>query len=68
MREISGEAAITLPEISGAAIAAALTRLAQDDALRDRLAREGMERARRLFWIGASPGDVPGICERLDDF
>jgi glycosyltransferase involved in cell wall biosynthesis len=68
LREISGEAAITLPEISGAAIAAALTRLAQDDALRDRLAREGMERARRLFWIGASPGDVPGICERLDDF
>jgi glycosyltransferase involved in cell wall biosynthesis len=68
LREISGDAALTLPQITGPAIAAALARLAQDDALRARLAHAGMERARRLFWIGASPGEVPGICERLDDF
>ncbi len=70
--EISGDAAASLPEISGPAIAVELSRLASNEPLRQRLATAGMERVRRLFPLtrasAESLGDVMPICERLDQF
>jgi glycosyltransferase involved in cell wall biosynthesis len=72
LREISGDTAAQLSEVSGPAIASLLVRLASDDALREKLAREGMQRVRRLFSLTRTsrgdPGDVVPICDRLDDF
>jgi glycosyltransferase involved in cell wall biosynthesis len=72
LREISGDTAAQLAEVSGPAIASLLVRLASDDALRETLAREGMRRVRRLFSLTRTsrgdPGDVMPICDRLDDF
>jgi glycosyltransferase involved in cell wall biosynthesis len=72
LREISGDAAAYLNEITGSAIASILFRLASDEALRERLSREGMRRVRRLFPLArtateAESGITP-ICERLDQF
>lgn len=72
LRQISGDTAFALPEISGPAIADALAHLAGDDALRDSLARRGAARVRELFPLAAGT-DVPAgrakpVCERLDDF
>lgn len=69
LREISGDAALYLPEVSGTAIAEALRRLASDPALRERIAAEGAARVRELFRLSPTPGaSIPSICERLDDF
>jgi glycosyltransferase involved in cell wall biosynthesis len=72
LREISGDAAAYLDEVTSSAIASMLFRLASDDALRERLAREGMQRVRRHFPLVRSANEsasgIMPICERLDEF
>lgn len=71
LREISGDAAAYLDDISGDAISRQLFRLAEDEALRRELAEAGASRVRRLFSLRRTPGLPPGatsVCERLDDF
>jgi len=72
LREISGDAAAYLEEVTSTAIASMLFRLASDDALRARLSYEGMQRVRRHFQLArsssqAASGIMP-IVERLDHF
>jgi glycosyltransferase involved in cell wall biosynthesis len=72
LREISGDTAAWLTEVTDSAVATMLFRLASDDELREKLAREGMQRVRRLFPLSrpsseAASGITP-ICERLDRF
>lgn len=62
LREISGDAAVYLPEVSGAAIHAALRRLAEDPHLCASLAARALERVRSLFSLERT------VCPRLDDF
>ncbi|HEY1944656.1 MAG TPA: glycosyltransferase family 4 protein [Roseiarcus sp.] len=61
LREISGEAAVILRRVDAGTLSEALEALIGDEGLRDRLAREGMERVRRLF-------DVRRVAADLDDF
>jgi len=61
LREISGEAALYLPAVEPAQIAAAVETLIEDEALRGRLATEGRARVERLF-------DVRRVAAELDDF
>ncbi len=61
LREISGEAAVILRRVDPGTLSEALEALIEDEGLRDRLAREGMERVRRLF-------DVRRVAADLDDF
>jgi glycosyltransferase involved in cell wall biosynthesis len=73
LREISGDSAWYLPAVTGAAIDDALRRLAADAALRERLARGGADRVRRLFRLSNAGGDretadTAPVCQRLDDF
>jgi glycosyltransferase involved in cell wall biosynthesis len=72
LREISGDTAACLTEITGPAIATQLIRLATDEALRKRLAEAGMQRVRSLFPLTRPAGEEAGgalpICERLDRF
>jgi glycosyltransferase involved in cell wall biosynthesis len=72
LREISGDTAAGLSEVTSSAIASLLFRLASDDALREKLSREGMQRVRRLFPLTRTSSDVASgimpICERLDEF
>ena len=51
--EVIGEAGLVFPEGDAAALADRLRRLADDTALREDLARRGLERARREFTIEA---------------
>lgn len=72
LREISGDCAAYLDQVTGEAIAETLSALAADEARRARLARDGAERVRRLFPLakstdGASQSAVP-VSERLDSF
>jgi glycosyltransferase involved in cell wall biosynthesis len=72
LREISGDCAAYLDQVTGEAIAETLSALAADETRRARLAREGAERVRRLFPLakstaGASQSAVP-VSERLDAF
>lgn len=71
LREISGDCALYLDEVSGPEIERALRLLAADDDLRHRLAASGAARVRNLFSISGltgPPGEGPSICERLDTF
>lgn len=72
LREISGDAAVYLDEITGPAVASALFRLAPDEVFREQLCREGMQRVRRHFPLARTAGEAAGgimpICERLDQF
>jgi glycosyltransferase involved in cell wall biosynthesis len=72
LREISGDAAAFLGEVTSAAIASMLFRLASDDALRERLSHEGMQRVWRHFSLARrsseAASDITPICERLDQF
>jgi glycosyltransferase involved in cell wall biosynthesis len=72
LREISGDAAAYLSEVTGSAIASMLFRLASDDALREKLSQEGMQRVRRLFRLARTASEtesgITPICERLDQF
>ena len=70
LRQISGDAALYLPEITGAAIGQALDGLMRDDAQRDRLAHAGAERVRQLFSLRAPTGQPPenAVCGKLDLF
>ena len=72
LREVSGDCAAYLDQVTGEAIAETLSALAADEARRARLAREGAERVRRLFPLakstdGANQSAVP-VSERLDAF
>ncbi len=72
LREISGDSAAYLNEVTGPAIGSMLLRLASDDALRETMSREGMQRVRRLFPLARTStemaSDVIPICEQLDQF
>jgi glycosyltransferase involved in cell wall biosynthesis len=72
LSEISGDAALGLGDVTGPAIASALVQLASDERLRERLAKQGMDRVRRLFPLTRSIDqgavDAMPICERLDEF
>ncbi|MCM2476289.1 glycosyltransferase family 4 protein [Rhizobium sp. CG5] len=74
LREISGDGAVFLPEISGTAIAESLRLLERDPASRAAMAERGAARVRRLFPLSSSSAGsdeaerIPSICERLDDF
>ena len=71
LREISGESALYLSEVSGVQIQSALNTLAADPQLCERLAREGRQRVHRLFRLtGEADGNsgFPSVCQRLDDF
>jgi glycosyltransferase involved in cell wall biosynthesis len=61
LREISGEAALYLPAVEPARIAAAVEALIGDEPLRERLAVQGRARVERLF-------DVRCVAAELDDF
>ena len=61
LREISGEAALYLPAVEPARIAAAVEALIVDEPLRERLAAEGRARVERLF-------DVRRVAAGLDEF
>lgn len=61
LREISGDAALYLPQVDGAAVCSALEALMDDDALRTRLAQEGRARVLARF-------DLAAVAARLDDF
>jgi len=61
LREISGEAALYLPAVDPARIAAAVETLIADESLRERLAADGRARVERLF-------DVRRVAADLDDF
>jgi glycosyltransferase involved in cell wall biosynthesis len=62
LREISGDAALMLPEVTNGAIAQAAHRLMADEALRGRLAYEGAQRVRALFDIGVQAAQLDGFC------
>jgi glycosyltransferase involved in cell wall biosynthesis len=51
--EVAGDAALLVDPFDTAAIAAALVKLADDDALRAHLARLGLERAKQFTWESA---------------
>lgn len=73
LREISGDAACYLESVTGPAIADAVQRLARDAALRERLARGGSDRVRRMFRLGVgtdsrASADSVSVCQRLDEF
>lgn len=69
LREISGDCAHYINEVTGPAIAQALHIVAGDDALRSNLGKRGALRVRRLFSIeNGADMDVPPISQRLDDF
>lgn len=73
LREISGDSALFLPEISGPAIASSLQTLHQDPDLITDLGRRGGERVRRLFSLAPAQARTddeinPSICQRLDRF
>lgn len=71
LREISGDAAYFLDEVSATAIETALTRLAADPALRQRLGEEGAKRVRRMFSVLPVTVDgqvIPSMAAKLDDF
>lgn len=59
LREISGDTAVYLPEVTGAAIASAIGALIDVPGRRDSLARAGLARARAEF-------DIRGQAARLD--
>jgi glycosyltransferase involved in cell wall biosynthesis len=71
LREISGEYAFYLDEVSGAGVASALEKLAGDEPLRRSLALGAAKRVKQLFSL--TPEDIgaegaSSICSRLDDF
>ncbi|MEA3389280.1 glycosyltransferase family 4 protein [Sphingobium sp. CCH11-B1] len=70
LRQISGDAALYLPEVTGKAVEDALRTLIDDAPLRERLAREGAQRVRRLFSLRSADGDAPelSVCGKLDRF
>jgi glycosyltransferase involved in cell wall biosynthesis len=72
LREISGDAAAYLNEVTSSAVSSLLFRLASDDALREKLSREGMQRVRHHFPLARTSSEtasgVMPLCERLDQF
>lgn len=62
LREVSGDAALYMPSLRPADIAATLATMVGDEALRTRLAAEGMARARRLFDVGAVAAELDDFC------
>lgn len=61
LRQVSGDAALYLPEVEPRAIAAALEQLMSNETLRHELAGRGRERAVALF-------DIRNVVARCDDF
>lgn len=72
LREISGDCALFLDEVSGEAVARALQALASDPERAGRLAAEAGRRVRRLFSLqptaGSDDATILPISQRLDDF
>jgi glycosyltransferase involved in cell wall biosynthesis len=62
--EIVGDAALIVPVGDADALADALTRAVEDDALRDRLVRDGLARAGRYSWDACAAGLVE-VYERI---
>ena len=62
--EILGDAALMVPVGDEAALADALERAVEDDALRDRLVRDGLARAKRYSWDACTRGLVE-VYERI---
>jgi len=56
--------------VTGKAVEDALRTLIDDAPLRERLAREGAQRVRRLFSLRSADGDAPelSVCGKLDRF
>lgn len=71
LREISGEHALYLDEVSETDVANALEKLANDEPLRRRLAQGAAKRVRELFSLIPEANGAeskPSICNRLDNF
>jgi glycosyltransferase involved in cell wall biosynthesis len=62
--ETVGDAALIVPVGDADALADALTRAVEDDALRDRLVRDGLARAGRYSWDASAAGLVE-VYERI---
>jgi glycosyltransferase involved in cell wall biosynthesis len=62
--EIVGDAALTVPVGDADALAEALARAVEDDALRDRLVRDGLDRAQKYSWDACARGLVE-VYERI---
>ncbi len=65
LREISGEAALFLPEVSAAAIAESLQVLISEETLRRRLAFKGAARVRDRFDISRISADFDDFCSTV---
>lgn len=68
LREISGDCAVFLSAVTGDEVRRALDRLADDEALRERIGREGAIRVRQLFSLEPPSNGASSVCTRLDDF
>lgn len=66
--EVVGDAALLFPAGDDAALAAALSRVLEDSALRERLAAAGRERATQFAWARTAAATVPAYQEALRDF
>ena len=65
LAEVSGETALMLPTVTADAIAAAIETLIRDEALRERLAQKGMERARGRFDIRTQAARLDAFCHAV---
>jgi glycosyltransferase involved in cell wall biosynthesis len=66
--EVVGEAALLFPAGDVAALAAALSRVLDDAALRDRLSRAGLARAAQFTWERTAAATVSAYREALQHF
>jgi glycosyltransferase involved in cell wall biosynthesis len=66
LREVSGAAALYLPEVTADAITAAIDVLIETPALRERLARDGAAWVRQRFTIEAQAASLDSFCLGLD--
>ena len=65
LREISGDAAIYVPDADPAGLEAAIQTLVADEVLRARLAAEGRARAEALFDLAKVAGRLDDACEAV---
>jgi glycosyltransferase involved in cell wall biosynthesis len=68
LREISGEHAVYLDDVSAPAIERALETLIEDEPLRRRMTEGARKRTEALFRLEADGSEPPSICQKLDDF
>jgi glycosyltransferase involved in cell wall biosynthesis len=72
LREVSGDGALYLPEITGPAICQALEQLATDAELRHSLAADGADHVRKHFSLTPTSGSngeaYTSVSEKLDNF